>query len=713
MPFYLSPQVAIIEKDATLTIPGVSTSVGAFVGDFEWGPVSKAILLSTVDNLIANFGKPTDRNHKDWFTAYNFLSYSNAIRVARAINDTLETVTVTADGTADIDLTPYSAEITVPTSPTQSGDYRVYNVTQGTQESIGGTTTDGKISLVVAPNAGDILFVEYGFGNMPENARDITTGVQAWRTIKNADDWAIKEATIESYTNAKIIAKYPGQFGNRLSVAYRDGKDSRSFTLTDLTFTAATSDISTAGGNFLDLGITVGQSITVSGTASNDGVYTVAAVTASTITVNEAVTDEGTGNVTATFTYADKWVDWAFASLFDYKPEQSTSSDEFAVVVLLDGEVVERFIVDAVSGRKDGNNNSNYFKTVIATQSRYIWATDHILVNAGATTFTAGTSDIWSGDKLADAGEEILLAGGTDGSDLEIGDYTLTWSNVFGNAEETDISLCMQGGAPSTVGKYIIEQICGTRLDSVAFVSPAYSDVVGTAQPTTNIINRRNTDYNISGRIGSYGFMDGNYKYQYDPYNEVYRWVPLNGDIAGLAAWTDNQRDPWWAFSGFNRGQIKNVVKLAYSPNKAQRDDLYQANVNPVITTRGEGNILYGDKTLLSRPSAFNRINVRRLFIVLEKAIATAAKYQLFEFNDEVTRTRFVQMVEPFLRDVKGRRGIIDFDVIADERVNTPEVIDRSEFKASILIKPNRVINFIELTFTAVKTGVQFDEVQL
>ena len=205
--------------------------------------------------------------------------------------------------------------------------------------------------------------------------------------------------------------------------------------------------------------------------------------------------------------------------------------------------------------------------------------------------------------------------------------------------------------------------------------------------------------------------MDSGWKYQYDKYNDVYRYVPLNGDIAGLMVRTDDIRDPWFSPAGYNRGVIKNVIKLPYSPDKADRDHLYKNKVNPVITQSGQGTILFGDKTLIKNPSAFDRINVRRLFIVLEKAIATAAKYTLFEFNDEFTRAQFRNMVEPFLRDVQGRRGIHDFRVVCDETNNTSSVIDRNEFVGDIFIKPARAINFIQLNFVAVRSGVEFSEV--
>jgi phage tail sheath protein FI len=246
-----------------------------------------------------------------------------------------------------------------------------------------------------------------------------------------------------------------------------------------------------------------------------------------------------------------------------------------------------------------------------------------------------------------------------------------------------------------------------SRKDCLIFLSPELNDVVNNSgNEVTDILSLRN-----SFTSSSFAVMDSGWKYQYDKYNDVYRWIPLNGDTAGLCARTDLERDPWFSPAGFNRGQIKNVVKLAWNPTKSERDSLYKAGVNPIVTFPGEGTVLYGDKTLLSRPSAFDRINVRRLFIVLEKAIARAARSSLFEFNDEFTRSQFVNLVEPFLRDVQGRRGIFDYRVVCDTTNNTPEVIDRNEFVGDIYIKPARSINFIQLNFVAVRTGVSFNEI--
>ena len=282
-----------------------------------------------------------------------------------------------------------------------------------------------------------------------------------------------------------------------------------------------------------------------------------------------------------------------------------------------------------------------------------------------------------------------------------------TGLDEFVNAETVDVGLILTGAATTQVAEYAIDNIAEVRKDCVVFISPLMADVVNNpGDEADDIVVTRN-----ALTSSSYAFMDGNWYYRYDKYNDRYRWVPCNGSVAGLAARTDEIRDPWYSFAGLNRGILKNVVKLAWNPSKAFRDQLYKSGVNSIVSFQGQGTVLYGDKTLLSKPSAFDRINVRRLFIVLEKSIATAAKYTLFEFNDEFTRAQFRTLIEPFLRDVQGRRGIFDFKVVCDTTNNTPEVIDTNRFIGDIYVKPARSINFIQLNFCAVRTGVAFEEI--
>jgi phage tail sheath protein FI len=391
-----------------------------------------------------------------------------------------------------------------------------------------------------------------------------------------------------------------------------------------------------------------------------------------------------------------------------YASQRGSSNDELHVVIIdvtgrISGTantVIEKFgYVSKASDAKNSDGTSNFYKDVLNSRSKYIWWAGHLAANWG----TAATGAV-SYTTVATA-YASTFTGGIDSNPLAAN--TNTAYAKFANPDAVDVSLLMAGATTgTTIPNYLIA-LAETRKDCMVFVSPEQDDVVNNSgSESTTVITTAGT-YTKS----SYAVMDSGYKYQYDKYNDVYRWVPLNGDIAGLCVRTDNERDPWFSPAGLNRGVIKNVVRLAWNPTKAERDELYKAGVNSVVTFPGEGTLLYGDKTLLNRPSAFDRINVRRLFIVLEKSITKAARSSLFEFNDEFTRAAFVNIVEPFLRDVQGRRGIYDYRVVADTTNNTAEVIDQNQFVGDIYIKPARSINFIQLNFTAVRTGVAFEEI--
>lgn len=414
---------------------------------------------------------------------------------------------------------------------------------------------------------------------------------------------------------------------------------------------------------------------------------------------------------------------WTYKAEFDSAPSTSRyatsaggSNDELHIIVIDEqgafsgtkGTILEKFAyVSKASDAKKEDGTNNYYKNVLNDTSKYIYWMDHPTAGADWGTPASGVAF----DSLVSAVSATLI-GGVD--DLAPSDANLQAAFLlFDNAELYDVSFVITGAVNPTVAKYVVDNIATIRKDCVAFLSPATATatvITGatSASILTDTLTYRNSSLNVDT---SYAILDSGWKYQYDRYNDKYRWVPLNGDIAGLCARTDYTNDAWWSPGGLNRGQIKNVIKLSFNPNKAQRDELYKVGVNPVVSFPGQGTVLYGDKTLLSKPSAFDRINVRRLFIVLEKAIATASKYQLFEFNDSFTRAQFKSMVEPFLRDVQGRRGIIDFRVVCDETNNTGEVIDRNEFIADIYIKPSRSVNFITLNFIAARTAVSFDEI--
>ena len=685
MPFQVSPGVNVTEIDLTTVVPAVSTTEGAIAGVFRWGPVGKRILVDSEQVLAATFGKPNNNNYETFFTAANFLSYGNKLYVVRTANTTDVTG---VDGA----LTAYA--------------------------NVGGAVTN-VVSLVVRNE---------------DSSRD----------------------TAESETNVKFIARYPGALGNSLKVSVCDTVNgfSQSISLTNgdanlSSVATQTTIVSTTGSNTFQI------RIANSGTGTLSEANTRLAAVLAQLSVGDLVevgnstvgtqylkvTAKGSATSNDTTAYANVSTSskytldnantgaptlnryWEYATSFDKAPGTSTFQGEFGnttavdevhtVVVDEDGSIsgVAGTILEAYQGlsratdAKTPDGNSNYMKDVINNMSKYVYHTNGVKTsyfNAATALSTLSNTAV----------VKMSLGGGSDGSNETGVSLGILYSgyDLFKSAEDIDVSLVLQGKARGTaaLANYIIDNICESRKDCVAFISPTKETVVNNSaqDEADDIVTFRN-----SVTSTSYGVMDSGYKYQYDKYNDVYRYVPLNGDIAGLCVRTDETRDAWWSPAGFNRGIIKNSIKLAFNPRKSHRDGLYKAGVNPVVTFPGQGTLLYGDKTLLAKPSAFDRINVRRLFIVLEKAIATAAKYTLFEFNDPFTRAQFKNLVEPFLRDVQGRRGIYDFKVVCDETNNTPEVIDRNEFVGDIYIKPAKSINFIQLNFVAVRTGVEFSEI--
>jgi len=404
-----------------------------------------------------------------------------------------------------------------------------------------------------------------------------------------------------------------------------------------------------------------------------------------------------------------------------YTSSLGGSNDELHIAVIdagglfsgTKGTVLETF--PFVSKARDAVNlndgSSNYYKQVVFNTSKYVYAVDPVDY--------ANTSSIW-GSLAANTNfattttnQYLPFSGGVD--DIGTDATTIGGYNLFTNKEYVDISLVLSGGANATVQSWIINNITGgagssaanTRSDCVGFFSPPAGAVINNSGNEASSI----LSWTYTLPTSSYAFLDSGWKYQFDVYNNVYRWVPLNGDIAGLCVYTDNIKDPWYSPAGFNRGQIKNAIKLAWSPSQTYRDTLYSAGVNSVVSFPGQGIVLFGDKTFQNKPSAFDRINVRRLFITLEKAIGKAAQFSLFELNDEFTRAQFVALVTPFLRDVLGRRGITDFKVVCDTTNNTAQVIDSNRFIGDIYIKPARSINYIQLNFVAVGSSVDFSTI--
>ena len=539
------------------------------------------------------------------------------------------------------------------------------------------------------------------------NSNNATTGGNGIY-IKNEEKYE------ENYFNGEgtfgdFAARYAGSLGDSLRISICSSANAFSGNLTSLA--SITSNASIVGNTTINLSASGATLIANNDFISVDGGTTyirVAQVSTTIVTLATALT----ANVSAGTSVLRKW---QYADNFDGAPGTSTfvndkggSNDEMHIIVIdEDGKitgsantVLEKYAyVSKASDAKSDSGSSSYYPRVLFNRSKYVYWGDH---TSGGTNWGSAALGITYTNLNIPVSSS--LSGGlyeTPGDDDLIRGY-----DFFADPEIVDISLVLGGATSQTVATDLISTI-ESRKDCLVFLSPRRTDVVDQAgSERANITTFRNLLTS-----SSYAVIDSAWKYQYDKYNDVYRYVPMNGDTAGLCVRTDTERDPWFSPAGFNRGQIKNVIRLSFNPTKAERDELYKIGVNPVVTFPGEGTILFGDKTMLAKPSAFDRINVRRLFIVLEKAIAKAAKFSLFEFNDEFTRAQFVALVEPFLRDVRGRRGIYDYRVVCDETNNTGEVIDRNEFIGDIYIKPARSINFIQLNFVAVRTGVAFDEV--
>jgi hypothetical protein len=689
MAFQLSPGINITEKDLTTVVPAVSTSKGAIAGEFRWGPVDEVVTVDTENNLKKIFGEPDDNTYRYWLTAASFLAYANNLQVVRAMEATA--ANATADG----------------------------------------------------------------------------SGVAGTNAITNYDKY------VESYESGAgavglWAAKYPGALGNSLAVSYCYGGTAYRETLTDVhtanAAAAATSFAVSAGnGDEFVIGDIIRFVVTSTGLLHHSTEYQITNVATDTLTIvevgkttglTEGVDGSGTAlSIERRWKYADDFLGAPGTS--QHATDVGSANDELHIVVVdEDGQwtgtadtVLERFpFLSVASDAKTSEGASNYYRTVLRDQSQYVWWMDHpTQASNWGTTLNAslGAAYTWSSGDLKAINDGLTadasLSGGLDGGRVTSSELTATDKgyDLFTDADTTDVNLVIAGPAGdqatlgtgqdddvSTVHQWLVDNLVEVRKDCVVFISPPASCTVDVATQSAQDANIREyvTGAAVSGgtntytsnnlnRSTSYAVVDTGQKHMYDRYNDTMRWVPLNGDIAGLCARTDQLTDPWFSPAGYNRGAIKNAAKLAFNPRKAFRDNLYQEGVNPVISEPGSGILLLGDKTHLDKPSAFDRINVRRLFIVLEKAISTAAKFSLFEFNDEFTRANFVALVEPFLRDVQGRRGIQQFKVVCDESNNTAEVIDRNEFVGDIYIKPARSINYISLNFIATRTGVDFSEV--
>jgi phage tail sheath protein FI len=573
MAFQVSPGVRIKEVDATNVVPATSSSIGGFVGAFNWGPVEKVTLVGSENQLAETFYQPNDSTAKYFLPAAGFLKYGNALKVVRVVDSSAKNA-----------------------------------------HSEGSGSSNGQSAV----------------------------------TVKNDDSYLSQVDGLNAAIN--WVAKFPGLLGNSLRVE-------------------------------------------VCPVSSSDSVFNA----------------------------------WAYAGQFDSAPGTSVGAgaagkagDELHVVVLdKDGlitgtqnTVLERYShVSQLSDVKDASGASLHYKDVINLGSDWVRWTNHDSTNFtdAGKTLAAGSNQL-SGATV-DTHSAVLVfefLDGVDGNAPTTGNIA-TGYDFFNDSNVEEVSLLFASADANgaiTIANDLIS-IATARKDCMAFVSPPLEDTINNVStPVDNVLAFANllTD-------SSYGFCDSGALYVYDKYNDKFRYIAASGHMAGLCANTDNVADAWFSPAGLTRGALLGVVKLAHNPDSAGRDKLYKGRVNPIVSMPGQGIILFGDKTLLKRPSAFDRVNVRRLFIALEKSISTAAKGQLFEFNDEFTRAQFLNLVEPFLRDVKGRRGITDFNVVCDGSNNTSQVIDSNQFVADIFIKPARSINFITLSFIATRSGVEFSEI--
>jgi hypothetical protein len=754
MAFQLSPGINISEIDLTNVTPAVATTEGAIAGVFRWGPTGERILVTSEKELVSRFGKPatyytdsgltsTWTNHETFFSAANFLSYSDALFVTRVLGESAETATNTnfdalyagklgdslqvsfctagnfnaAQRTETLTIQP-SATSGVATGYTTSAGITAYanigdriTLTNNTQLVISAITTvsdaaagsavtfsGASVTTAVASLTVGQVYTITSLGDTTQlswNTAAGTTGVTyavgstfTCAAVGVGTGAALNATTGGVIAGTDIFTKVAHGLTTGQAVQYSrgsgtaiEGLDEGGFyhviRVNADNFKLATTLANANAGTAIDI-LQVG-----SGTG-----HTVTPVT--TYKSNLTFTTKYTGATAYASTFTTQWGD---ANLFDSSP---AAGGVHIVVRDVDGEisgtagtVLERWEnVSTTAGSTKYDGSTNFIVDVLEQGSAWIAVSpaQSVLIKNG--TFSSG----------------VTLTGGDDGEDeteVSIGALAAGY-DLYVDASDVDISFVIQGKARgTTLANYIIDNICEVRRDCVAFISPELTDTTVDA-----IIGFTST---LSS--STYAVVDSGYKYQYDKYADVYRWIPLNGDIAGLCARTDDVRDPWFSPAGYNRGNVKNVVKLLVNPSKTQRDLLYKNSINPVITQPGQGTVLFGDKTFTSTVSAFDRINVRRLFIVLEKTIGTAAKSTIFEFNDDFTRAQFKNLVEPFLRDVQGRRGIYDFRVVCDETNNTSQVIDANQFVGDIYIKPARSINFIQLNFVAVRSGVEFSEI--
>ena len=677
MAFQISPGINVTEIDRTGVVNQiVSNTSAAYAGNFKWGPVDQIQTISTENELAAKYGSPQEDNYLDFFSAANFIGYGARLQVIRTGKSTMKAATPSGGGTA--------------------------------------------ANLFWNDDLAD-KFSDYG-----NSAAAGATGV--------------------------LYARYPGALGNSLKISYTDNVARAIGWNSGLAAGLGVNGISfasgfgstLAGSNLAFIGVTESGNSAVEKVAVGDFLKFADSAKSYEV-VGKVPTGSTTGfwlkiigstadALTALSGATSATALWAYARYLNQTLSTSTTTkvkgylaDEVAVAVidedgLLSGtknNVLETFVGSkALNGTNlDGTlayyskklGNSKYTRWVSHPETTDLITTGTTAATYGLTWGSAlGSPGSTNGFQLLRSNKYVSLGGGTDVTP-DLTDTFRAW-DIFRDGENTEANLFINGGQNNEVAKYLVN-IAETRKDAIVFVSPYPLSLIKDQTVAVAYDNAIDWRVNTLGVDSSYCVIDSGWKYQYDKYNDTYRWVPLNPDIAGLCARTDSTANPWFSPAGYNRGTLRNVVKLAFNPSKTYRDGLVTYQINPVVSQAGSGTILLGDKTSLVKPSAFDRLSIRRLFIALEKAVATAAKFQLFEFNDEFTRANFIGLIEPFLREVQGSKGISDFKIICDETNNTQEIIDKNQFNADIFVKANATINYIQLNFVASNSQANFSEV--
>jgi phage tail sheath protein FI len=741
MSFLVSPGVEVKEIDITNVIPAVATSIGGIVGNFRWGEADKVITVGSEKDLVATFGKPGTgssfaQNAQDFFSAASFLKYGNQLKVVRSVSGTIKNATSDTDGVSSITITEAgNGYVTVPAVTVGSADttnsagvsenitatarMQLHNDTaldgttmlqaQGSGYAVGdqialtisGVTSDTEALLKVkSVSAGAVTALEIVNAGIytSDSASDSPNGLQNSPIGASPTAISVETPTSRTGSGVGLIFKHDAlslevkdiQFNNGIGYSIAPTVTIAAPTglrIGSIGYSGGAATTATATATLQGEGIDYRNKETFDADSSKTGVGSFVARCAGTL---------GNGiqiDVLTATSYAASSLKGSFNSVPGSNEVhilvRDTSSGAFTGTA--SSELEKYSFVSVTSTAKKDDGSSNYYVDVINENSQFIYAMDDV-VDASSSSDISKT-----------------LSGGNDGTAVTGATLTAAYSTFLGDSETEDVNLLI-GGAQASADASAVIDVAESRKDCIAFVSPPVS-LTNTAQSVGTKAAAVISWADAIDNTLSYGVMDSSAIYVYDKYNDRYVWIGASGSVAGLCANTDNVADAWFSPAGFNRGGIRGITKLGMNPGQTERDTLYRAKVNPIVSFPGQGTVLFGDKTTQAKPSAFDRINVRRLFLVLEKAISTSAKFQLFELNDEFTRAQFRNLVEPFLRDVKGRRGITDFLVVCDETNNTGEVIDSNRFVADIFIKPARSINFITLNFVATRTGVEFSEV--